>query len=183
MIEEFISVSDLRKVTATQLRESKSVMVIVSKAQPRAVIIPYSMFTNRGHTMTTGSQGLSEMEQLRTENKLLWTALTNEVGAERVYALTEVVLAARQAQPPTAPERVQAGHDDLVQQMLDAYWQDARPCERCAEDQRSGMTAALGVALADALRPVTDEEFAAYGRDVNEIFAGRLRKLQPEVSK
>jgi hypothetical protein len=44
MTEEFISVSDLRKVTATRLRESKSVMVIVSKAQPRAVIIPYGMF-------------------------------------------------------------------------------------------------------------------------------------------
>ena len=38
-----------------------------------------------------------EIADAKMEVKLLWTALTNEVGAERVFALSEAVLAARKA--------------------------------------------------------------------------------------
>ena len=44
MTEEFISVSDLRKFDKKRMRETKNITVIVSKAQPVAVMIPYPIY-------------------------------------------------------------------------------------------------------------------------------------------
>jgi hypothetical protein len=70
--------------------------------------------------------------------------------------------------------------NELVEKMVDAYWQDCRPCERCKEGQRTGMAAAAKVCIDEALGEPTDDEWiAVVGRGYENIpLPEALRKIR-----
>jgi hypothetical protein len=97
---------------------------------------------------TKGSMS-DELNQPATKGDLLLTAKTlQEDVIERLAAM--FAPAKQEAPAPMDAE--------LVERMIDAYWQDARPCESCKEGQATGMAAALRVAADALLGPVTEAE-------------------------